>query len=205
MSTASSEESAPPPVGPAKSSLNFPVIGMGASAGGLKALLTFFEHMPSGGGMAYVVVIHLSPEHASSIDEVLRSATRMPVIQVRESVRIEHDHVYVIPPNKHLVMRDGVLELEAFKRHHGAATSIDSFFRTLASAHNEHAIAIVLSGTGSDGSVGLKNIKEHGGVTMVQAPADAEYDSMPRNALATGVVDFVLPVAQMPERVLQLW
>ena len=205
MSTASSEESAPPPVGPAKSSLNFPVIGMGASAGGLKALLTFFEHMPSGGGMAYVVVIHLSPEHASSIDEVLRSATRMPVVQVRESVRIEHDHVYVIPPNKHLVMRDGVLELEAFKRHHGAATSIDSFFRTLASAHNEHAIAIVLSGTGSDGSVGLKNIKEHGGVTMVQAPADAEYDSMPRNALATGVVDFVLPVAQMPERVLQLW
>jgi two-component system CheB/CheR fusion protein len=199
------EEASPPPVSPGGSGLPFPVVGIGASAGGLKALLTFFQHMPSGSGMSFVVVIHLSPDHESNIAEILRSVTRMPLIQVNESVRIERDHVYVIPPNKHLLMQDGVLELASFERRQGSATSIDAFFRTLAAAHKEHAVAIVLSGTGSDGSVGVKNIKEQGGLTIVQAPADADYDSMPRNAIATAVVDFVLPVAHMPERLLQLW
>ena len=199
------DEAAPPPVAMGGYGLPFPVVGIGASAGGLKALLTFFEHMPSGSGMAFVVVIHLSPVHESNADNILRSVTRMPVLQVNEPMRIERDHVYVIPPNKHLHMRDGMLELAQFERKDGAATSIDSFFRTLAAAHREHAIAVVLSGTGSDGSVGVKNIKEHGGLTIVQAPMEAEHDAMPRNAIGTGVADFVMPVANIPERLLQLW
>jgi two-component system CheB/CheR fusion protein len=196
---------APPPVAIGGYGLPFPVVGIGASAGGLKALMTFFEHMPSGSGMSFVVVIHLSPVHESNVDSILRSVTRMPVLQVTEPVRIERDHVYVIPPNKHLHMRDGLLEPAAFSRKDGAPTSIDTFFRTLAAAHREHAIAIVLSGTGSDGAVGVKNIKEQGGITIVQAPMDAEQDAMPRNAIGTGVADFVMPVANMPERLLQLW
>jgi len=199
------DEAMPPPVAAGGHGLSFPVVGIGASAGGLKALMAFFEHMPSGSGMAFVVVIHLSPTHESNVDNILRSVTRMPVLQVTEAVRIERDHVYVIPPNKHLHMRDGLLDLAPFTRKDGSATSIDSFFRTLAAAHREHAIAIVLSGTGSDGSVGVKNIKEHGGIIIVQAPMDAEHDAMPRNAIGTGVADFVLPVAGMPERVMQLW
>ena len=117
---------APPPVAIGGYGLPFPVVGIGASAGGLKALMTFFEHMPSGSGMSFVVVIHLSPVHESNVDSILRSVTRMPVLQVTEPVRIERDHVYVIPPNKHLHMRDGLLEPAAFSRKDGAPTSIDS-------------------------------------------------------------------------------
>ena len=133
-----SAEASPPPVKPGGSSLTFPVVGIGASAGGLKALVEFFEHMPSGSGMAFVVVLHLSPTHESTADEILGRATRMPVAQVLDSVHIQADHVYVIPPNKHLVMRDGQLALVPFQRQDGRPTSIDVFFRTLASAHGDH-------------------------------------------------------------------
>src|SRR4051794_6857383 len=123
------EEAVPPPLEPGGPSLPFPVVGIGTSAGGVQALHAFFEHMPSGAGMAFVVVIHLSPTHESSIDHILRGVTRMPVIQVNDAMRIERDHVYVIPPNKHLTMRDGMLEPVSFTRKQGAATAIDSFFR----------------------------------------------------------------------------
>jgi len=199
------EDAAPPPVAPSHDAITFPVVGIGASAGGLKALLTFFKHMPSGTGMAFVVVIHLSPKHESSLDVVLQNATRMPVIQVTGSTRIERDHIYVITPNNQLTLQDGVLEVADATRKDGRSASIDLFFRSLAAAHNEHAVAIVLSGTGADGAVGLKNVKEHGGITMAQQPQDAEYDAMPRNAVGTGVVDFVLPAAEMPKRLLQVW
>ncbi|TLX61388.1 chemotaxis protein [Stutzerimonas nosocomialis] len=187
-----------------RSDLKFPVVGIGASAGGLKVLMSLFEHLPAECGMAFVVIMHLSPKHESSADRILQTVTRMPVIQVTKAVPIEANHVYVIPPSSDLLMNDGYLRLVEPTRERGAHVAIDLFFRTLADAHHSHAIGLVLSGTGSDGSVGLARIKEQGGITMAQSPADAEYDSMPRSAIETGKVDIVLPVVDMPQRLIEL-
>jgi len=196
-----------PPTEPSAvaSTIQFPVVGIGASAGGLPALQRFFENLPQSTGMAFVVVLHLSPKHPSSADQMLQRTTRMPVVQVVKAVQIEADHVYVIPPNQHLTMIDGFLGLRPLERPRGGHIAIDLFFRTLAEVHRERSVAIVLSGTGSDGAVGLKRIKEQGGVTIVQLPADAEHDSMPEAAIGTGIVDFVLPVAEMPQKLIELW
>jgi two-component system CheB/CheR fusion protein len=190
---------------PRRSSLPFPVVGLGASAGGVAAALRFFEHMPGNSGMAFVVVLHLSPQHESSVAAILQRATRMPVLQVTETVPIEADHVYVIAPAMQLSMDDGQLRVSSLQRVSGKAVAVDLFFRTLAQAHGERAIAVVLSGTGSDGSVGLADMKREGGVTIAQAPADAEYDGMPSAALDTRLVDFVLPAAEIPGKLLELW
>ncbi|WUR11323.1 CheR family methyltransferase [[Empedobacter] haloabium] len=187
------------------STLAFPVVGLGASAGGLPALLRLFEHMPSHSGMAFVVVLHLSPRHESTVDQVLQRATRMPVLQVTQRVAIEPDHVYVIAPNLHLSMDDGHLDVSELARPRGQHVAIDIFFRTLADVHREKALAVVLSGTGSDGSVGLGRIKEQGGLTFAQAPDDAEHDGMPEAAIASGAVDFVLPAADIPQKLVELW
>jgi two-component system CheB/CheR fusion protein len=187
------------------SSIDFPVVGIGASAGGLPALLRFFENLPQHTGMAFVVILHLSPKHKSTADNVLQRATRMPVTQVLHSEPILPDHVYVIPPNRQLTMTDGRLVLAELERPRGGHVAIDIFFRTLAQAHRERAVAIVMSGTGSDGAVGLTRIKEQGGVTIAQLPADAEHDGMPEAAIRTGVVDFVLPVVDMPQKLIELW
>ncbi|MGJ7918671.1 CheR family methyltransferase, partial [Massilia sp. LXY-6] len=187
------------------STIQFPVVGIGASAGGLPALLRFFENMPRHTGMAFVVILHLSPKHKSSADHVLQRATQMPVVQVVKAVEIEPDHVYVIPPNQHLTMVDGFLSLSALERPRGNHIAIDLFFRTLAEVHRERAVAIVMSGTGSDGAVGLTRIKEQGGVTLAQSPADAEHEGMPEAAIGTGIVDFVLPVVDMPQKLIELW
>jgi len=184
--------------------VGFPVIGLGASAGGLQALIRFFELMPSDSGMAFVVVLHLSPRHESNLDQVLRGATRMPVMQVTQTVVIEKNCVYVISPAMRLTMLDGTLNVSPALEIAGRQTAIDLFFRTLADAQKHHAMAIVLSGTGSDGAVGLKAVKENGGVTIAQAPEDALYDGMPRSAIATRIIDFVLPVSDMPQRLLQI-
>ena len=182
---------------------DFTVVGIGASAGGLKGLLRFFENVPQGTGMAFVIVLHLSPRHESNLDKVLQVATPMPVVQVTEAVRIERDHVYVISPAKQLSMVDGMLQVSTpTQRERHAA--IDLFFRTLGETQKARAICIVLSGTGSDGTVGLKSIKEEGGITLAQSPDEAEYDGMPRNAIGTGMVDFVMPVADMPQKIIQL-
>ena len=187
------------------SSISFPVVGMGASAGGLGALLRFFEHMPASNGMAFVVILHLSPTHESNAAEILQRVTKMPVIQVERATAIEADHVYVIPPSHDLAMNDGQLRLSEPTRISGRHVAIDLFFRTLAQVHQERAIAIVLSGTGADGAAGLARIKERGGVTLAQTPADAEYDDMPQAAMATGMVDFVATAVDMPKRLLDLW
>jgi two-component system CheB/CheR fusion protein len=187
------------------STILFPVVGIGASAGGLPALLRFFENMPRHTGMAFVVILHLSPKHKSSADHVLQRATRMPVIQVVEPVEIRPDHVYVIPPNRHLTMADSVLGLTELERPRGRHVAIDIFFRTLAEVHRERAVAVVMSGTGADGAVGVTRIKEQGGVTLVQSPADAEHEGMPEAAIRTGAVDFVLPVVDMPQKLIELW
>jgi two-component system CheB/CheR fusion protein len=203
--TVNQPSSQPTEAGVVPSSIQFPVVGIGASAGGLPALLQFFENMPQHTGMAFVVILHLSPKHKSSADHVLQRATQMPVVQVIKSVEIEPDHVYVIPPNKHLSMIDGFLSLSPQERPRGNHIAIDIFFRTLAEVHRERAVAIVMSGTGSDGAVGLTRIKEQGGVTIAQLPSDAEHDGMPSAAIGTGIVDFVLPVVDMPQKLVELW
>jgi two-component system CheB/CheR fusion protein len=187
------------------STLHFPVVGIGASAGGLPALQTLLENMPSDNEMAFVVILHLSPKHPSSAAAILQRATRMPVVQVTSQVNIEPGHVYVIAPNQHMSMMDSMLQVGELERPRGQHVAIDLFFRALASVHRERAIAIVLSGTGSDGAVGIARVKEQGGVTLAQAPADAEHEGMPTAAIRTGAVDFVLPVGEIPQKLIELW
>lgn len=187
------------------STLDFPVVGIGASAGGLQAIRLFFENMPQENGMAFVVVLHLSPDHQSIADKIIQESTKMPVLQVTERVSIQKNRVYVISPGQRLTMNDGMLEVSDSDTRESRHASIDLFFRDLAEAHRERAFCIVLSGTGTDGAVGLSRIKEHGGVTFAQAPEDAEFDGMPRAAVETRMVDLVLPVVEMPQKLLELW
>ena len=194
----------PTEVAPA-SGLEFPVVGIGASAGGLTTLLRIFEGLPAGPDMAFVVILHLSPKHESNAAQILQTATRMPVVQVQGDMKIERDHVYVIPPTHDLRMFDGHVGLSPPQRTRGPHVAIDLFFRTLADAHGDRSIGVVLSGTGADGSVGIARLKQQGGVVVAQSPDDAEYDGMPKSAIATGKVDFVLPAADIPQRLLDLW
>jgi two-component system CheB/CheR fusion protein len=181
------------------------MVGIGASAGGLQAVKSFFEHMPNDNGMAFVVVLHLSPNHQSIADKIIQEVTKMPVRQVMEAMPIEKNTVYVISPANRLMMNDGYLSIKPSDHHVGTRTAIDLFFRDLADVHKEKAFCLVLSGTGSDGAVGLSRIKEQGGVTFAQSLDDAEFDSMPRAAIETQMVDLVLPVAEMPQKLLEIW
>ena len=191
---------------PAATELPFPVVGIGASAGCIPALRQLFETMPAAPGMAFVVVVHLSPRHESSLADILGKVARMPVQTVRDTVAIDANHVYVISPAQQLTMRDGRLQTAKLPLTvAGRPAAIDAFFRTLADTHGRRAIGIVLSGTGSDGTLGLARLKEHGGVTLVQSPEDAEYDGMPVSAINDGVVDFVLPATEMPGKLATLW
>lgn len=188
------------PVEPSNSAKGLTVVGIGASAGGLKALSTFFSAVPFDTGMAFVVVTHLHPEHESHMAELLQNHTRMPTMQVTKPTKVEANHVYVIPPNRTIIMTDTHLETREFEEPHGQRTPIDLFFRSLAASGHADPIAIVLSGSGTDGAVGVKDVKEVGGLIMVQQPEDAEYESMPRAILSTGLVDVVLPAAQLAQK-----
>ena len=178
------------------------VVGIGASAGGLKALRTFFEHMPKEPGLPLVVVMHLSPEHESHLPEVLQPHCSMPVAQVTRTTALEPNHVYVIPPNANLESIDTHLRLSELEAKARRRTPIDHFFRTMTETHDGNAIGVVLSGTGSDGTLGLRRIKEAGGLTIVQDPEEAEHDGMPRSAIGDGMTDKVLPVAEIPKHIL---
>ena len=180
------------------------VVGLGASAGGIKALQGFFQGMPPDSGAAFVVVLHLSPEHESHLAEVLQVVTRMPVRRATETIRLDPDHVYVMSPNTSLRMADGHLTVSDSLRPEERRAPIDILFRTLADTHGARAVSIVLSGTGPDGSSGLKRVNEHGGITIAQDPSESEHEDMPRNAIATGLVHFVLPVAEMPAKLLAM-
>ena len=180
------------------------VVGLGASAGGIKALQEFFVGMPPDSGAAFVVVLHLSPEHESHLAEVLQVVTRMPVRRATETIRLEPNHIYVISPNTSLRLADGHLTVSDTLRLEERRAPVDIFFRTLADTHGPRAVSIVLSGTGPDGSNGLKRVNEHGGIVMAQDPRESEHDDMPRNAIATGLVHYVLPVAEMPARLLAM-
>ena len=171
----------------------------------MEALEAFFSAMPTNSGMAFVVVLHLSPDHESHAAEILQRCTRMRVQQVHGPVELEPGHVYVIAPSGQLEMKGRMLAASTVKMPMGPRTAIDHFFRTLADVHRERAIGIVLSGMGSDGAVGVTRLKERGGVTLVQLPEDAQYDSMPKAAIATGMADFVLTVGEMPNCLVELW
>jgi two-component system CheB/CheR fusion protein len=178
-----------------------PVVGLGASAGGIKALKEFFANVHSQAGIAWVVILHLSPDHESHLAEVLQTTAPVPVTQVNEQVEIEPNHVYVVPPNKSLEIKDDTLILREMTRVEQRRSPVDVFFRALADAHGSQSVAVVLSGTGPNGSAGIKRIKEYDGLTIAQDPAEAEYSDMPNNSIATGLVDFVLPVGQIPAHI----
>lgn len=177
-----------------------PVVGIGGSAGSIEALKALFGAMPVDTGLAFVVVIHLSPEHDSVLAEVLQACTRMQVVQVHEATTIQADSVYVVPPGSSIRTVDGSIHLGALSQDRGRHVTVDNFFRALADTHGAHAAAVVLSGMDGDGALGIKRIKERGGLTVAQDPLEAVHDGMPTSAIATGMVDWVLPVAEMPAR-----
>ncbi len=179
------------------------VVGIGASAGGLAALRSFFSGVAEPTGVAWVVVVHLSPEHPSHLADLLQPHVRMPVQQVTETVALEADRVYVIPPGANLSAVDTHLQLTELEEARRQRAPIDHFFRTLSETHDGQSIGVILTGTGSDGSLGVRAIKEKNGLTVAQNPAEAEYDGMPRSAISTGMVDLVLPLARIPEAILR--
>lgn len=180
------------------------VVGIGTSAGGLSALKKLFASVPEQSGVCFVVVMHLSPEHESHLANLLQPHSRLPVQQVSRTTPLEADHVYVIPPGVNLDAIDTHLHLSDLEQQRQERAPIDHFFRTLAESQQERAVGVVLTGTGSDGTAGLRRIRERGGLTIVQSPDEAEYDAMPRSAIAAGVADLVLPLGQIPAQILQV-
>ncbi len=178
-----------------------PMVGIGGSAGAIPALQAFFESMPSESGMVFVVVLHLSPDYESSLPEMIQRWTKMKVLKVVDGVKAAPNTVYVIPPGKQLSATNGHLSLADLDRDHGRRLAVDLFFRTLADTHGAHAAAVVLSGADSDGTLGIRRIKERGGLTIAQDPDEAEHNGMPRAAIATGMVDWVLRASEMPRRI----
>lgn len=178
----------------------FPIVGVGASAGGLKALDEFFQHVPPDSGMAFVVVTHQHPGHTSLLPELLRRTTTLPVTAAGDGLRVKPNRIYVARPEGYLAILNGRLQLMDSGETKGVRLPIDFFFRSLADDQRERAVGIVLSGTASDGTLGVKEIKGSGGMTMAQEPESARYPGMPRSAIATGLVDYVLPSGQLPQR-----
>ena len=178
---------------------HFPVVGLGASAGGLDAARGLLAALPAGTGMAFILIQHLDPTHVSMMVDLLAGHTPMKVQQAADGMPIEREHLYLIPPGHYLSIRAGALRLSEPAQRHGARLPFDFFLRSLAEEVGERAICVTLSGTGGDGSLGLKAVKEKGGLVIVQDPGEAEYDGMPRSAIMTGAVDLVLPVGKIPE------
>ena len=179
----------------------FPIVAIGASAGGLEALELFLAQVPAGSGMAFVVIQHLDPTQKGMMPELLQRATQMPVAQARNRMKIKPDCVYVIPPNSDLsILRDSLYLLEPVAPR-GLRLPIDFFFRALADDRREHAIGVILSGMGSDGTLGMRAIKEHGGLVLVQDPASAKFDSMPRSVIDAGLADIVAAAEELPLRI----
>jgi PAS domain S-box-containing protein len=187
------------PATPTASNPLFPVVGVGASAGALDAFRKLIGNVPPDSGLAFVLLPHLDPTHESLMVELIARTTTMPVVEAAEDMSVEADHVYVLPPNKYMTITGGKLHLTGPVERGGMQTSIDLFLRSLADDRREWAIGIVLSGTGVHGSLGLKAIKAAGGLAVVQDPATAEYDGMPRSAIATNLADYVLSPGEMAQ------
>ncbi len=195
------ETQAPPS---SESAPTFPIVGIGASAGGLAAFEAFFSAIPLDvdPGMAFVLVQHLAPDHKSILSALLRRYTRMPVYEVQDGMTVQPNCAYIIPPDCDMALLRGTLQLLQPSSPRGQRLPIDYFFRSLASDQRERAIGIVLSGTGTDGTLGVRAIKGEGGMVMVQTPESTEFDGMPRSVIATGVVDYELSPAKMPAQLL---
>jgi len=193
---AAAKASAPP-----AATATFPIIGIGASAGGLEALEIFLRHTPANSGMAFVIVQHLDPTHKDIMVELLQRASAIPVLQVKDRLAVRPNHVYVIPPNCDMSILHGVLHLQAPAEPRGLRLPIDSFFRSLADDRQDRSVGVILSGMGSDGTLGLRAIKEKAGMVFVQDPASAKFDSMPRSAIDTGLADLAAPVEALPARI----
>jgi two-component system CheB/CheR fusion protein len=179
---------------------HIPIVGIGASAGGLEAFEQFFTHAPPDTGMAFVLVQHLDPTHKSILVDLVGRYTRMKVYEVEDNMKVEPDCAYIIPPNRDMAILHGRLHLIEPVAPRGQRLPIDYFFRSLAQDQQERAVGIVLSGTGTDGTLGVKAIKGEGGMVMVQTPESSRYDGMPRSALNAGVADYVLPAEEMAKQ-----
>src|SRR5215469_4506878 len=173
------------------------VVGIGASAGGIEALREFFDAVPVDLGLAYVVIVHLSPDHNSELAAIIGRRTKMPVAEVSEhKLELKPDHVYVISPDNKLEISDTSIGAAPFEGPQGRRTAIDVFFRSLAESHGD-GFAVVLSGGGSDGAVGAKAVKEAGGLVLVQDPREATHEGMPRAVIGAEIADLVLPVREL--------
>ena len=192
------------PLETAEKDNRFPIVGIGASAGGLAAFEAFFSGMPADAdpGMAFVLVQHLAPDHKSILTDLIRRYTRMQVSEVEDGMVVQPNCAYIIPPGRDMAFLNGTLQLLEPLAPRGQRLPIDFFFRSLAQDQHERAICIVLSGTGSDGTLGVRAIKGEGGMVMVQNPESTEYDGMPRSAIATGLVDYELPPAEMASQLI---
>jgi two-component system CheB/CheR fusion protein len=188
---------APPP------SDKFPIVGLGASAGGLEALELFLKNVPPTSGLAFVIVQHLDPVHKGIMAELLQRCTPMKVVQVKDRTKVRPDCVYVIPPNRDMSILHGVLHLLEPAAPRGLRLPIDFFLRSLAEDQRERSVGIILSGMGSDGTIGLRAIKEHAGVVLVQEPTSAKFEGMPSSAIDAGLADIVAPVEELPGKLLQ--
>ena len=191
------EDPSPPPT-------LFPVVGVGASAGGLEAFAQLLRNLPSDSGMAFVLVQHLAPKHESILASILARETPMSVREATDGVPLEPNHVYVIPPNQDMILSDGHLVLQPRSAIGGRHLPVDLFLRTLAAVQGSQAVAVVLSGTGNDGTLGCQAVKAAGGISFAQDPTSARYDGMPRSAIAAGCVDFVLPPAGIARELTRL-
>ncbi|HJW27437.1 MAG TPA: chemotaxis protein CheB [Rhodocyclaceae bacterium] len=190
--------SRPDPQGERAGGAPFPVVGIGASAGGLEALEEFFRHLAPDSGMAFVVIQHLDPDHQDLMPELLQRSTPMPVVQAGDGMGLEPNRVYVIPPNRYLSLLDGTLYLLEPTEPRGQRLPIDFFFRALADEGHERAVGVILSGMGSDGTLGLRAIKEQAGLVLVQEPRSARFDAMPRSAIDAGLADIVAAAGELP-------
>jgi two-component system CheB/CheR fusion protein len=190
---------------PKGESNQFPIVGIGASAGGLEALEQFFKNMPEGNGMAFVVIQHLDPTHVDIMPELLQRITPMKVVQASDGIKVKPNFVYVIPPNKSMSILKGTLHLFKPVEIRGLRLPIDIFFHALADDRKDRSIGIILSGMGSDGSLGLKAIKEKSGIALVQEPTSAKFDSMPRSAIEAVIADVVAPADELPAQLIALF
>jgi two-component system CheB/CheR fusion protein len=187
-----------------KMPLNFPIVGIGASAGGLEALGQFFKHLPEGNGMAFVIIQHLDPNYVGMMPELLQRTTTMKVFQVTDNLKLEPNCVYVIPPNKSMSILNGVLHLFSIVKIKGLRLPIDYFFSSLADDKLNKSIGIILSGMGSDGSMGIKAIKDKKGIVLVQDPKDAKFDGMPISALNACIPDAIASASELPDKLMAL-
>ena len=185
-----------------ENSCSFPIVGIGSSAGGLEALEIFLKNIPPTSGMAFVIVQHLDPTHKGIMVELLQRVTDLHVVQVTDCLRIEPDHVYLIPPNKDMSVLHGVLHLLDMVQPRGLRLPIDFFFRSMADDMQQRSIGVILSGMGSDGTLGLRDIKEKGGGVFIQEPASAKFDGMPRSAIEAGLADIIAPVEKLPSSII---